>query len=301
MKHKVRRIVSLASVLTLGACALGMFAGCTTKHPEVTITYSFNGKDYSVTYTLSRNDAPKTVQHFIELADAGYYDGTCIHDYTSNALYAGGYNLVDGELEEIDYLSTVKALEAEKGITFTQSVWQDKDKTTPLYSVYGEFTGNGVQNARARDYRHSEGALVMYYSDKVADGKGEIDVTVERADGGKNNEGNATQTVHYSTNSATSLFYTYTQSSNSTLDGKYCVFGKAKESDYEKQFKNGLLAAVKDYEADLAEDASFTEDNTVRLNQYDFFENVRTNDLEATFKTPVDKPIIIKSVKVTKY
>ena len=71
MKHKVRRIVSLASVLTVGACALGMFAGCTTQHPEVTITYSFNGKDYTVTYTLSRNDAPKTVQHFIELADAG--------------------------------------------------------------------------------------------------------------------------------------------------------------------------------------------------------------------------------------
>ena len=202
MKHKVRRIVSLASVITLGACALGMFAGCTTKHPEVTITYSFNGKDYSVTYTLSRNDAPKTVQHFIELADAGYYDGMCIHDYTSNALYSGGYKLVDGELEEVDYFNVVKELESEKEITFTQSVWKDKDQSIPLYTVYGEFTGNGVQNERSREYRHSEGALVMYYTPKVANGKGEIDVTVERADGGKNNDGNVVQTVHYSTNSA---------------------------------------------------------------------------------------------------
>lgn len=301
MKHKVRRIVSLASVITLGACALGMFAGCTTKHPEVTITYSFNGKDYSVTYTLSRNDAPKTVQHFIELADAGYYDGMCIHDYTSNALYSGGYKLVDGELEEVDYFNVVKELESKKEITFTQSVWKDKDQSIPLYTVYGEFTGNGVQNERSREYRHSDGALVMYYTPKVANGKGEIDVTVERADGGKNNDGNVVQTVHYSTNSATSLFYTYTGTSGAALDENYCVFGKAKEDDYEKQFEDGLLAAIKEYEESLAEDISFAEENTVRLNKYEPFEDLRKGDIDATFRTPIDKPIIVKSVKVTKY
>ncbi len=303
MKHKVRRIVSLASVLTLGACALGMFAGCTTKHPEVTITYSFNGKDYSVTYTLSRNDAPKTVQHFIELADAGYYDGMCVHDYTSNALYTGGYKLEeddsgDGKLVEVDYFETVKKLESEKGITFTQSVWKDNKKTDPLYTVYGEFYNNGVQNAGARDNRHSAGALVMYYTDK---GAFNGDVAVERADGGKNNDGEAIQYLRYSTNSATSLFYTYTGYSNSALDNSYCVFGMAKEDDYEDEFKNGLLAAIKEYEASLAEDVSFTEENKVRLNQYEPFDNLRTTDLDATFRTPVDKPITIKSVKVTKY
>ena len=89
MKHKIRRILSLASVLTIGGCALGMFAGCTTQHPEVTITYSFNNKDYAVRFVLSRNDAPKTVQHFLELADAGYYDGLCIHNYERDMLYSG--------------------------------------------------------------------------------------------------------------------------------------------------------------------------------------------------------------------
>ena len=299
MKHKVRRIVSLASVLTLGACTLGLFAGCTTKHPEVTITYSFNGKDYAVTYTLSRNDAPKTVQHFIELANAGYYDGMCVHDYTSNALYSGGYKLVDGELEQVDYFTRVKQLESEKKINFTQSVWMDTKKSEPLYTVYGEFYNNGVQNERSREYRHSEGALVMYYTDKD---KFNGDVAVERADGGKNNDGEAVQTVRYATNSATSLFYTYTEISSSSLDQNYCVFGKAKADDYEKQFKNGLLNAISEYQDSLEEDTTFTEEKIDRqLCQYEPFEELRKGALEATYQTPVDRPIIIKSVKVTKY
>lgn len=298
MKRRVRRILSVATVLTLGACALGTFAGCTTQHPEVTITYSFNGKDYAVTYTLSRNDAPKTVQHFIELADAGFYDGTCIHDYQSDALYSGGYKLVDGELEEIDYFTVVRQLEEEKGITFTQSVWKDNKKSEPLYTVYGEFSENGVVNEYARENRHSAGALVMYYTPK---GSFSGDVTVERADGGKENDGNSTQQVRYTWNSATSLFYTYTGSSNSTKDRNYCVFGKADEDDYENQLEKGLFAAIKEYEESLGEDASFTDDITRKLNRYDPFEDVAKGDATADFQTPIDKPIVIKSVKVNKY
>ncbi|MDE6411926.1 MAG: peptidylprolyl isomerase [Clostridia bacterium] len=299
MKHRVRRILSLATVLTLGACALGTFAGCTTQHPEVKITYSFNGKDYTVKYTLSRNDAPKTVQHFIELADAGFYDGLCIHDYKENdALYSGGYKLVDGELEEVDYLTAVKQLEEEKGITFTQSVWMANEEKTPLYSVYGEFSDNGVVNEGSRDNRHSQGALVMYYTPK---GSFNGDVVVERADGGKDNDGNSTQRVRYSTNSATSLFYTYLGSSSSSKDNAYCVFGKADTDDYENELEKGLFAAIKEYQDTLDEDTSFTDEITQTLNRYDPFEDVAKGDAVANFNTPIDKPIIIKSVKVTKY
>ena len=298
MKHKIRRIISLASILTVGGCALGMFAGCTTQHPEVTITYSFNGKDYAVRYVLSRNDAPKTVQHFLELADAGYYDGMCIHDYQSDALFSGGYFLKDGELEEVDYFTKVKELETSKNVKFTQSVWTADGNKTPLYTVYGEFNANGVENQYARENRHSKGALVMYYTSK---GNYNGDVLVERADGGSNNDGNATQKVRYSTNSATSLFYTYTGSSNTTLDRSYCVFGKAKTNDYEDKIEKGLLAAIAEYEADLDEDKSFTEEATWKLNKYEPFEDVAKGDEEDTFNTPVDKPIIIKSVKVNKY
>lgn len=299
MKHKVRRILSLASVLTIGVGALGMFAGCTTKHPEVTITYSFNGTDYSVSYTLSRNDAPKTVQHFLELADAGFYDGTCIHDFTSDALYGGGYKFNDaGELDEIDYFSTVKEIEKNQGIVFTQSVWKLGEAKEPLYTVYGEFSDNGVQNQYSRENRHSAGALVMYYTSK---GTFSGDVIVERADGGKNNDGNSTQHVRYAANSATSLFYTYRGTTNASLDKSYCVFGKADSDDYKNKLENGLFKAIEEYEEMLDESASFTEEITRKINTFEPFEDVAKAGLEATFKTPVDQPIIIKSVKVNKY
>ena len=298
MKHKVRRILSLASVLVLGGCAVGMFAGCTTQHPEVTITYSFNGKDYAVRYKLSRNDAPVTVQHFLELADAGYYDGMCIHDYQENAFYSGGYKLVNGELEEVNYFEAVKKLEEEKDITFTQSVWTADGNKTPLYTVYGEFIDNGVDNQYARENRHSSGALVMYYTSK---GTFNGEVLVQRADGGKNNEGISTQEVRYTTNSATSLFYLFTGNSNVSLDKSYCVFGMANEDDYEKQIVNGLLAAIAEYEENLDEDKSFTEAKTEKLNKYEPFEDVAKGDEVANFNTPVDKAITIKSVKVNKY
>ena len=299
MKHKVRRIISLASVLVVGGAAIGMFAGCTTQHPEVTITYSFDGKDYSVRYVLSRNDAPKTVQHFLELADAGFYDGMCVHDYQSNALYSGGYYLNGSVLEEVNYLEKVKQLEEEKGITFTQSVWMNDEAKTPLYTVYGEFYNNGVETQYSRENRHRAGALVMYYTDK---GNFNGDVLVERADGGKNNEGQSSQQVRYAMNSATSLFYTYTGSASSTFDNKYCVFGMADKDDYEKNFVKGLLAAIEKYEEDLAEGESFTTENPgVKLNRYDPFEEVAKGNLTADFKTPTDRPITIKSVKVNKY
>ena len=298
MKHKVRRIISLASVLAVGACALGMFAGCTTNHPEVTITYSFNGKDYSVSYTLSRNDAPKTVQHFIELADAGYYDGMCIHNYTSSAMYSGGYKLVDGELEEVDYFSAVKKLEEEQNITFTQSVWTADENKTPLYTVYGEFYENGVDNEYSRENTHSAGALVMYYTGKD---KFNGDVTVERADGGKNNDGNATQNVRYKLNSATSLFYTYRSTSNTQLDRSFCVFGMADADDYQNELVDGLFAAIEEYEKTLSEGTTFTTEQSHKINTFEPFEEVRTSGAEETFQVPVDMPIIVKTVVGDKY
>ena len=303
MKHNIRRIISLASVLVVGSAAIGMFAGCTTQHPEVTITYSFNGKNYSVRYVLSRNDAPRTVQHFLELADAGFYDDLCVHDFEEDgAIYSGGYYFdEDGELQEVDYLNTVKRLEEEKGITFTQSVWKMNENKTPLYTVYGEFKANNVETQYSRENRHSMGALVMYYTDK---GKFNDDVWVERADGGKNNDGKVTEFKPYKYNSATSLFYTYTGSSSAKLDNDYCVFGMANE-DQLKTF----LDAIKNYIAGLTADeddesVSFTEEifwDSNHFNQFDDYEEVRHGDGTATYQTPVEKPIIIKSVKVNKY
>jgi cyclophilin family peptidyl-prolyl cis-trans isomerase len=267
-----------------------MFAGCTSDHPEVTITYSFNGTEYEVDYILSRKTAPRTVQHFIELADAEYYNGMCIHDYTSTAMYTGGYTYEDNELVEKDYYTAVADLQLEKSVFYSNS------EKTPLLSVYGEFEKNGVKLSSGSKYTHSAGALVMYYSDK---GDDNTRVTTLRNDGGDANDGNAYQdNCSYTYNSATSLFYTYLGSSSSSLDAQYCVFGKAKDYDTQMTGDDGLITAIEAYTEDLDED--FTTETSVILNKYDPIANVKNSKIQATFHVPV-VPITIVSVKVTKY
>lgn len=294
-KKTVKRIVALVSTAALSAAALVMFAGCTTRHPQVTITYTFNGEDYEVDYTLSRNDAPKTVEHFIELADAGFYDGLCIHDYDSSFLRTGGYRLENGEPQEVDYFSWVKNYETENGFEFTQSVWMTND--TPLYTVYGEFNKNAVYPEYSNEYYHKAGALVMYYTEK---GNFNGDVTVLRADGGKGNDGDPKDLKKYVYNSATSLFYTFTGSGTgySERAAKYAVFGMAK--DYENQLEKGLLKAIADYTEDLEGEDQFTEERTLTINKNEPFALVQNANTKATYKVPVE-PITIKTVKVTKY
>ena len=196
-KNFLRRAVAVGATALIAVSSVAMFAGCTTSNnPEVTITYTFNGKDYAVDYVLSRVDAPKTVQHFIELADAGFYDGLVVHDYQDYTLKTGGYKLKNGQLVEEDYLTTVKTLEAD-GASFTQSVWADEARTIPLYSVYGEFSANGVEQENGKEYVHSEGALVMYYTPKKGQGGTDEQVWVQRADGGADNDGNEYQRLGY--------------------------------------------------------------------------------------------------------
>ncbi len=317
-KKFLRRLGAFAVAATVSAGALMMFAGCTTDHPEVTITYAFNGKEYKVGYRLSRRDAPRTVQHFIELADAGFYDGLCIHDYDSNYLYGGGYELVDGqgnrfdyndknadmstyELREVDYFKFAQELE-EQG-KFTQTVWKvagteaHPEKGEGLYTLYGE-QGAHLENPNGRELSHGSGALVMYRTEK---GTNSARVTVSRADNGKNNDGNPLQIESYAEDSATSLFYTYTSPNvNSALASTYCVFGETKDFS---ELDDGLLQAIRDYIDDYSddEDFSFTTEQEVKLNASDPFEEIAKGDLMDTFNVPLRCPIVIVSVKVNKY
>lgn len=299
-KNFLRRAVAVGATALIAVSSVAMFAGCTTSNnPEVTITYTFNGKDYAVDYVLSRVDAPKTVQHFIELADAGFYDGLVIHDYQDYTLKTGGYKIENNTLVEVDYLTTVKTLEAD-GASFTQSVWADEERTIPLYSVYGEFSANGVEQENGKEYVHSEGALVMYYTPKKGQGGTDEQVWVQRADGGADNDGNEYQRLGYEYNSITSLFYTFTGESRTEADSIYCVIGKAK--NYTEQMEEGLLAAITEYEDTLEEEDSFTTElKNQPLNRYDYFRNVQTAGLTADYAAPLLMPITVKSVKVTKY
>lgn len=294
---KLFRALTLAAATGIAAVSMLAIVGCDTNYPEVTITYEFNGKKYEVEYILTRNGAPQTVRHFMELADAGYYDGTVIHDYNSNGLYlyGGGYTMDEnGELEEKDYWTEVKALE-EKGATFTQTVFTEGDRT-PLYTVRGEFSANGVKKNGKSYYHNQAGTLVMYYMDKGSD---TTRVGTIRSDGGDNNEGEDYQEGdYYKYNSATSLFYTFTSTggSKTELDETYCAFGRTKNFDQLQE----LLNAVNDYASERDESNPFLVEQDIVLNQYDPFELIRNAKITVTYSVP-SEPITILSVKVTKY
>ena len=317
-KKLVRRIAAAFTAAVIGAGAICMFAACTSDHPQVTITYTFNGNDYAVGYELSREDAPETVQHFIELADAGFYDGTVIHNYDTNFLYGGGYTIEEGMLQEKDYFTFVKEYEEEHDYKFTQTVFKT-DGTTPLYTVVGEFPDAG-RGPETSHLFHTKGALVMYYNSFK---NFSYDVLVERADGGKGNDGEKMDRKSYLYNSTTSLFYTFLGQTdfdrdqsyavlgktNLDLDDAYAVFGKTKDYDGELA---PLIDAVNAYSEGLDEGKPFATPyadfpETLYLFSLvqkgdDDFEALQKNSVEAEdFNTPLDMPIVVTSVKVTKY
>ena len=99
MKKTFKRLVMAVAALAV-VTAMPFMSACDSDHPEAVITISYNGNDYELKYKLYRNMYPQTVRHFIELADAGFYNGTIIHSYSSSYLYGGGYTyMVDGQVD----------------------------------------------------------------------------------------------------------------------------------------------------------------------------------------------------------
>ena len=89
-------------------------------HPEVRITYEFNGENYAVEYKLYRNMYPHTVRRFVELSENGFYDNMIIHNYQTNDWFTGGYTYneadysanVDNAGQMSDYFDTFSKEEA---------------------------------------------------------------------------------------------------------------------------------------------------------------------------------------------
>ncbi len=291
---KFHRMLAVASAAVITATGIAMFTACDSAEPEIVITYSFNGQNYEVEYTLSRKGAPQTVQHFIELADAGFYDGTCIHHYVDSSFLYGGAYVWDeerGTIVEKDYYNEVKDL------NLTQTVYtlgEGGERGEPLYTVRGEFEANGVEG-NSKTLTHTQGALAMFYTSK---GNSSVRVGTIRSDDGAYQEGD-----YYEYNSATSMFYTFTGAGTRTdLDKYYTVFGKT--SDFSQMQE--LLDAIQDYIDTLTSADLFTVSDRYYLNQYDPYDAVTgTNifageNISANYDVPVE-PIIIESVKVTKY
>jgi cyclophilin family peptidyl-prolyl cis-trans isomerase len=295
---RLKRIACTALAgVSVAACGV-MFTGCTTSHPEVEMTISFNNVTYTLEYKLYRKIAPATTQHFLELAEQGYYDGMCIHDYTSSRWYTGGYyadeyytanaaSLKDvpvedpfGGLVKRSYFASVAKYD------LTQYAWTDTSKTTGLNTVYGEFSANGFDVTNGA-LKQSYGSLTMYYTAKNTN----VDVYTQRSDG------TGYDFKRYEYNSTTSLFYISLSSSTST-NSSYCTFATLDE-DSEDELDD-LKTAISDYiESEYSgESADFVTEATFLLDSDDPY--VADDKEKATYAVP-NEPIIIKSVKIKSY
>lgn len=297
MKKTLKKITCgiLAAVSVFG-CAATLTA-CETSHPEVEMKVEFNGETYTLDYKLYRELAPQTVKHFLWLADNGYYDGLCVHDYSQNdylRLYTGAYSVAEAE-DDADglvykpYYETIKAY-GNFG-EFPLSVWTDKEKTNPTYTLKGEFSDNNFR-VESGALKETFGSLTMYYHNIA--GYSDIaqsDVYMLRADGKDPSK------CDYMYNYTTSMFYislAATEFSNKA----YCTFATL-QSDSKNKLEN-LQTALKEYieETYNGETDEFTENKSVTVCEDD--PNLKDHAIRETFSVP-KKPIVIKSVKVTKF
>lgn len=291
MKKTMKKVCCafLAGVSVFGSAA--MLGGCTTNRPEVEMQIAFNGKTYTLEYTLYRKFAPNTVTHFLQLAENGYYDGLCVHDYADNKLYTGGYSYdktqaEDGGLVYKSYFDTVKAYE-----NYAHSVWADTEKKVPTYTLYGEFSSNNVKVKNGGFLKQEFGSLTMYYTDKSSN---DDTVIVEKIDG------SGTDSKEYRYNSATSLFYIQLGSSASP-NSKYCTFGKISEGSVEEleELQDAIASYIETaYGSEDSSEASFAPAVEVAVDEDDPF--VGDAALVATYNVP-EEPIVINYVKVLKF
>ncbi|MDD6995752.1 MAG: peptidylprolyl isomerase [Candidatus Borkfalkiaceae bacterium] len=277
-KVTFKKLACCMCAAAASAATLVTFASCETSYPKAEIVIDFNGSSYTLTYELARKLAPATVRHFIELADKGFYDGLCVHDYSSTKWITGGYKAAEGDdldLEEVAYFDIVKDW------NLTQSVWLSADKKDPANTVYGEFSANAYK-VESGAWKQTYGSISMFYTDKSVEDK----VYVDRYDG----DGQSYKPYKY--NSATSLFYFYTSSSESSSN-KYCTFGRLDEDGKEEFDK--LTAAISDYEESLG-DESFTQSVSLTCDTGAPLDT----DSVITANVP-KKAIVISSVKIKKY
>ena len=298
--RKIGRIICATAISGL-VIAAPVLSGCNTDHPRAKITVEFAGESYVLEYTLYRNMYPQTVQHFIELADNGFYDNTVIHNYQADKWYGGGYAYNDDETvgysasyEEgteamLDYMEAVSkesayAALAEEG-KLTPSVYRNfinDNYSEPLNTLIGEFSNNQhkIENGALNK---SFGCLSMFYTAKDVDGDW---VYLDKQGSEKGVMGD------YKYNCATSLFSVQVNTSTSS-DSAYCIFGTLNNSDV----LTSLTEAVSEASSD-AGSTNFTKDVTMYVDNLDEFIEPQTNEVTYTVTAT---PIIIRTVEITRY
>ena len=277
---KIKKLISgiLATTAIFGC--VGTLTACETSHPELCITVEFDGDSYELNYTLYRKFAPATVSHFLKLAEEGYYDGLCVHDYADDRLYTGAYSFTDKD-DENGGLVYKKYYEVVKNYKdFPISVYAEDGDAT--YNLCGEFTDNHVDWEKGEAKKEEYGSLTMFYTDKSSN---EDSVYVDHPDSDNR------LTREYKYNSATSQFFislTSTTKSNS----KYCTFALLDEDDTD--VLDGLKEAIEKY---LEDNEEGKEKVTLGIDEDDAY--VGGYKPTATYNV-LAKPIVLKKVEVTK-
>lgn len=331
MKHvKLRKIViGLVSALVVTFSATAASAcKIETDHPQVEITYEFNSKTYAVKYTLYRNMYPNTVRHFMELAESKFYDDTVIHNYSTSDWFGGAYEYnaeaysrLSGNASQMsEYFEQYSKEDAYVQLfndsKLTPSVYSsmkqsDKDKNLGDYSVkyktsagkfqtvyeedalpyvMGEFYNNINQEIENGKLPAEYGCLKMFYYHKTTTQKVYVTPTKDQI-----------VMADYESNCATSVFSVQAGSSSTYSANDYTVFGALESNEV---FEN-LLDAISDYKSDnygSSSSSDFYLSTTARVDNLDNFSIKSEADkgISVTFSVPL-KPIIIKSVKITKY
>lgn len=294
---KLGRMLSICALAGVAAVAsTGLLTGCNNGHSEAEITIEYDGQSYVLEYTLYRNMYPQTVKHFIELADSRFYDNTIIHDCQSSYWYGGGYSYLNGN-PEADETSYTQSYADGNLLSYMESASKARDyaslansgKLTP--SVYGDLRGGELvdpyttligefsTNQHKIDngaLKNSYGALKFYYESISSDeGKKHVYLDKQGSDLGVMGE--------YRYNSATSLFSIQTGTSTSS-DSTHCIFATLNNTDTLKDLRT---AVTKSYDS-------------TDVKVYVFDELLGTNKIEGKYKLK-KKPIIVKSVRITKY
>ena len=306
MKSKIFKKIALCFASALIACSVGAIAGCKpeTDHPEVRITYEFNGKAYNVDYKLYRNMYPHTVRHFIELTEEGFYDNMIIHDYQSSDWFTGAYSYdkdgyaakVENKEQMAEYFYSPALNGYSKEDAYSQlaadklsvSVYGNVDadgkviEDTKLPTVMGEFYNNINQVIEKGALTADYGCLKMYhYAQESSEANRKVYVTPTD---------DQIILADYKNNCATSVFALQTGVSSSYTEKNYAVFAQLKDTEA----FDDLVAAVKDYISDNhsgTASAFYTVVEEV---------GVDGNATEVNFNVP-KQPITVNSVKVTKY
>ena len=290
------KALSVVLAVLLLLCAGFAFAACSGKdYPQVRITIRFDDNDsetedeYVLNYRFIRKLYPQTVDHYIELIEAGFYDNTVIHDFRSDRMVGGGYTYTDMEGgDNVDDL--VSLADSYNALDLTPSVWADAARTQPLNTLYGEVTKNGA-DIEGGGYTNEKGAIGTYTYLQASD----LPATKPVVYAQKSSDGSNRDGLSYLYNAVTSMFYLYTGSSSSA-ESTFCVFGVLADDDSKTRFDEltDAIAAYQDAMTEEDDSFSFTEEATMEVEDG----MTRYGDYDIDISVPAHARIVLVSAEV---